>query len=95
MKFNVIGTREGFFERKETKERAYYVTLYCTRKVPDVKGMSCEQVQVYSRAGADDNYERARAIQVGDLVNIDYNNRGYIDGIEILNLEQKSQVPGK
>lgn len=87
MIFNVIGKAKGTYTNRETKEMSFYVRLYVTRSMPDVEGLGCDTLSIYSNR--EQLYDRARDVKVGSVLSVDYNNRGYIESFDVLQEDQK------
>lgn len=74
MKAKVLGTQIVDYVSKKTNENVKGVTLYCVYKDPHVTGEAADGIFVSDKLGLSSVYD----IQPGQMVDIIYNNRGYV-----------------
>lgn len=78
MKYKVLGVKKVNYTSKRTNLPVKGVELHCVFKDSEVWGSAVSPIYVSENLGAD----IINSINPGDLVEIAYNNRGYIADIE-------------
>lgn len=85
MKYNVYGVKKVNYTSKRTNLPVKGVELHCVFKDADVWGNAVSPIYVSENLGVD----IIAAIKPGDVVDISYNNRGYVAGVEIVSSSSK------
>lgn len=78
MKFRVLGVQQQDYVSKRTGNPVKGVTLHCSAKDAQVVGEAVYPIYI------SDNIGIPAGIVPGTLVNVEYNNRGYVAGVEIV-----------
>lgn len=85
MKVKVLGIKKISYVSKKTNEQVKGNELHCAFKDANVYGTAVSPIYVSDNLGCD-----ILSIKPGDMVNIEYNNRGYVAFVEKLPAEQNS-----
>lgn len=80
MKAVVVGIQEVDYTSRKTGQPVKGVTLYCNYKDAQVKGDAADGIFVSDNLGID----FVHSLQPGDVIDIQYNNRGYVADVNII-----------
>lgn len=80
MKSVVVGIQEVDYISKQSGQPVKGVILHCNHKDPLVKGDAAEGIFVSDNLGID----FVHSLQAGDVIDIQYNNRGYVAEVNII-----------
>ena len=92
MKMTVRGIQLVDYISKKTGNPVKGVTLFCSHKEQGVDGEMTEDVFV------SDSLDCARTayfLKPGILIDVEYNRRGYVADLRVLNVPSKSEEPAK
>lgn len=87
MKAKITGIQEVDYVSRKSGNPVKGVTLHCTFKDPQVKGEAADGIFVSDNLGLD----FVHSLVPGDIVDIFYNNRGYVSDVQLIS----SNVPSK
>lgn len=85
MKYKVLGIKKVNYTSKRTNLPVKGVELHTVFKDSDVWGSAVSPIFISENLGAD----VIASINPGDMVDIEYNNRGYVAAVEKLPNEEK------
>lgn len=81
MKKTVLGVQKVDYISKKTGEPVRGITLHCSCKDADVIGEAVESLFVSDRL---DCTENLYSIQPGQVVDVEYNRRGYVADVTVI-----------
>ena len=90
MKAKVLGIQQVNYTSKKTGQPVIGTTLHCSLKDANVFGESVDSIFVSDNLGLKTVIDN---ITVGTLVNVEYNNRGYINDLAIISQPTPAASP--
>ena len=88
MKAKVLGIQQVNYTSKKTGKPVVGTTLHCSMRDSDVYGVAVDSIFVSENLGLKPVIDN---VTLGTLINVEYNNRGYINDVTIL-LDEKPAV---
>lgn len=80
MKVNVLGVQQVDYISKKSGNPVKGTTLHCSFADPQTKGLAVDSIFVSDNLGLD----FVATIKAGDVVDIMYNNRGYVNDVVLV-----------
>ena len=81
MKAKVLGIQQVNYTSKKTGKPVVGTTLHCSMRDSDVYGVAVDSIFVSENLGLKPVIDN---VTLGTLINVEYNNRGYINDVTIL-----------